>query len=63
VERTFSASTPDMNSETFRYGTSRNHSSELSLGNLAIDGHRLRVASYCRVSTEEKWKAETDSIK
>jgi DNA invertase Pin-like site-specific DNA recombinase len=43
-----------MDNETFRYGASRNRSSELSLGNLAIDSERLRVASYCRVSTEEE---------
>jgi len=54
VEKTLSARTLDMDNETFRYGASRNRSSELSLGNLAIDSERLRVASYCRVSTEEE---------
>jgi DNA invertase Pin-like site-specific DNA recombinase len=54
MEKTFSARTLDMDNETFRYGAPRNRSSELSLGNLAIDSERLRVASYCRVSTEEE---------
>ena len=54
MERTILGSTSDMSDGIFRYGTPRNHPSELSIGNLATDGHRLRVASYCRVSTEEE---------
>ena len=44
----------DTDDGIFRYGPSRTRSSEFSYGNLAIDSQRLRVASYCRVSTEEE---------
>ena len=54
MERILSGSTLDLSDGIFRYGTPKIRPSEFSIGSLAVDSHRLRVASYCRVSTEEE---------
>lgn len=54
MERSIFERNKELDNETFRYGSSRTSSIGLSSGNLAIDAQKLRVASYCRVSTEEE---------
>lgn len=54
MERSILERTEDMDDGIFRYGASRTKSRALTSGSLAIDAQKLRVASYCRVSTEEE---------
>ena len=61
MERSILERTEDMDDGIFRYGASKTKSISFSSGNLAIDAQKLRVASYCRVSTEELQMNSSDN--
>jgi len=54
METTISRKMHSTGDDCFRYSSHSSRPGEYSVGNLAIDGHKLRVASYCRVSSEEE---------
>ncbi|HKK95706.1 MAG TPA: recombinase family protein [Anaerovoracaceae bacterium] len=54
MERNISERIKDMNNRILSYGSAMTRPSDCYAGNLAVDCNRLRVASYCRVSTEEE---------